>query len=227
MDLVAQNITFFIVAAVILVAAWRVVTTPDIVHAALWLVLVLASVGVLYLLAAAEFVATTQYLVYIGAIVVLFLFGIMLTRDRLSAIESAPQAQQGVAIGTAVLLAAVMVFALVDSFDDVGLEDGAAAMGIDDEQAQPLRGVGDALDDPDTDLVILAARLDVDISDAVDGNDAVDEDAVRRAIEAEYPSTNTQVIGDSIFGRHIIPFEALSVLLLAALIGAIVLARKE
>ncbi len=139
MDLVAQNITFFIVAAVILVAAWRVVTTPDIVHAALWLVLVLAGVGVIYLLAAAEFVATTQYLVYIGAIVVLFLFGIMLTRDRLSAIESAPQAQQGVAIGTAVLLAAVMVFALVDSFEDAGLEDGAAALGIDDEQAQPLR----------------------------------------------------------------------------------------
>ena len=226
MDLVAQNITFFVVAAVILVAAWRVVTTPDIVHAALWLVLVLAGVGVLYLLAAAEFVATTQYLVYIGAIVVLFLFGIMLTRDRLSAIESAPQAQQGVAIGTAVLLAAVMVFALVDSFEDAGLEDGAAALGIDDEQAQPLRGVGNLLDDPDTDLVALAGELDVDVSDAVSG-DEVDEDAVRTAIDDEYPSTNTQVIGDSIFGRHIIPFEALSVLLLAALIGAIVLARKE
>ena len=226
MDLVAQNIAFFIVAAVILVSAWRVVSTHDIMHAALWLTLVLASVGVLYLLAGAEFVATTQYLVYIGAIVVLFLFGIMLTRDRLSAIESAPQAQTGVAIGTAVLLAAVMIFALVDSFEDVGLEEGAAALGIDDEQAQPLNGVGDLLDDPDTDLVLLAARLDVDISDAVDGDD-VDEDAVRRAIADEYPSTNTQVIGDSIFGRHIIPFEALSVLLLAALIGAIVLARKE
>ena len=226
MDLVAQNITFFIVAAVILVAAWRVVTTPDIVHAALWLVLVLAGVGVLYLLAAAEFVATTQYLVYIGAIVVLFLFGIMLTRDRLSAIESAPQAQQGVALGTAVLLAAVMVFALVDSFEDAGLEEGAAALGIDEKQAQPLRGVGNLLDDPDTDLVVLAGELDVDVSDAVSG-DEVDEDAVRSAIENEYPSTNTQVIGDSIFGRHIIPFEALSVLLLAALIGAIVLARKE
>ncbi|MFA9563088.1 MAG: NADH-quinone oxidoreductase subunit J [Acidimicrobiales bacterium] len=226
MDLVAQNIAFFIVAAVILVSAWRVVSTHDIMHAALWLTLVLASVGVLYLLAGAEFVATTQYLVYIGAIVVLFLFGIMLTRDRLSAIESAPQAQTGVAIGTAVLLAAVMIFALVDSFEDVGLEEGAAALGIDDEQAQPLNGVGDLLDDPDTDLVLLAARLDVDISDAVDGDD-VDEDAVRRAIADEYPSTNTQVIGDSIFGRYIIPFEALSVLLLAALIGAIVLARKE
>ena len=227
MDLVAQNITFFIVAVVILVAAWRVVTTPNLVHAALWLVLVLAGVGVVYLLAAAEFVATTQYLVYIGAIVVLFLFGIMLTRDRLSAIESAPQAQQGVAVGTAVLLAAVMVFALVDSFEDAGLEEGAAALGIDDEQAQPLRGVGNLLDDPDTDVVALASDLDVDISDAVDDDGDVDEDAVRKAIDDEYPSTNTQVIGDSIFGRHIIPFEALSVLLLAALIGAIVLARKE
>ncbi len=226
MELIAQNIAFFVVAAVILGAAWRVVTCPEIVHAALWLVLVLAGVGILYLLAGAEFVATTQYLVYIGAIVVLFLFGIMLTRVSSGDLEEGSHTQRGVALGTAVLLAAVMIFALVDSFEDVGLEEGAAAMGLDADQTQPQRGVGDLLDDPDTDLVALAEELDVDVSEAVDG-DQVDEAAVRRSIAAEYPSTNTQVIADNIFGRNIIPFEALSVLLLAALIGAIVLARKE
>ena len=57
----------------------RVVTTSNIVHAALWLVTVLGGAAALYLLLAAEFVAVTQVLVYIGAVIVLFLFGIMLT----------------------------------------------------------------------------------------------------------------------------------------------------
>ncbi len=55
----------------------------NVVHAALHLVAVLASVAAQYILLAAEFVAATQVLVYIGAIVVLFLFGIMLTRAKI------------------------------------------------------------------------------------------------------------------------------------------------
>ena len=62
------------------VGAIRVVTTKNVVHAALCLMLVLAGVAANYILLAAEFVAVVQVLVYIGAIVVLFLFGIMLTR---------------------------------------------------------------------------------------------------------------------------------------------------
>ena len=56
------------------------------------------------------------------------------------------------------------------------------ALGIDDEQAQPLRGVGNLLDDPDTDVVALADQLDVDVSHAVSG-DEVDEDAVRARLD--------------------------------------------
>ena len=51
-------------------------TTNNVVHAALWLVLVMAGAAAQYLLLAAEFVAVTQVLVYIGAVMVLFLFGI-------------------------------------------------------------------------------------------------------------------------------------------------------
>ena len=69
--------------SMMIVAAIRVVTTKNIVHAALYLVVVLAGVGINYLLLQAEFVAITQFLVYIGAIVVLFLFGIMLTQAPL------------------------------------------------------------------------------------------------------------------------------------------------
>ena len=52
----------------------------NVVHAALWLVVVLAGAAAQYLLLAAEFVAVTQVLVYVGAVMVLFLFGVMLTR---------------------------------------------------------------------------------------------------------------------------------------------------
>ena len=64
-------------------AALCVVTTNNVVHAALWLVVVLAGVAAQYVLAAAEFVAVTQVLVYVGAVMVLFLFGIMLTRAQI------------------------------------------------------------------------------------------------------------------------------------------------
>ena len=72
--LIAQNIGFFIIAALMVVGALRVVTTSNVVHAALWLVVVLAGAAAQYVLLAAEFVAVTQVLVYIGAVMVLFLF---------------------------------------------------------------------------------------------------------------------------------------------------------
>jgi NADH-quinone oxidoreductase subunit J len=67
--MVAQNIAFGILAASAVLAALRVVTTKNVVHAALYLVVVLGSVAALYILLAAEFVAAVQLLVYIGAIV--------------------------------------------------------------------------------------------------------------------------------------------------------------
>ena len=82
---VAEHIAFGIIAVGMIVGAIRVVTTNNIVHAALWLVMVLGGAAALYLLLAAEFVAVTQILVYIGAITVLFLFGTMLTRARIGA----------------------------------------------------------------------------------------------------------------------------------------------
>ena len=72
--MVAQNIFFGILAAIVAISALRMVTTRNIVHAALYLVAVLAGLGALYVLLTAEFVATTQVLVYIGAVMVLFLF---------------------------------------------------------------------------------------------------------------------------------------------------------
>ncbi len=72
-----------------------VVTTKNVVHAALWLVAVLAGVAMQYFVLTAEFVAATQVLIYIGAIVVLFLFGVMLTRARIGREQAAHQPTLG------------------------------------------------------------------------------------------------------------------------------------
>lgn len=165
--LVAQNIAFYVIAALIVFGAIRVVTCKNLMHAALWLVVVLAGVAAQYILLAAEFVAVTQVLVYLGAIIVLFLFGIMLTRAKTGADEdldngTIPKVGAGI-IGVAML--GLLGYSLWDGFGD--------------------QEIGDLL--------------------------------VQRTAE----------VSDSIFSTYLLPFEVISVLLLAALIGAIVLARRD
>ena len=164
--MVAQNIFFGVLAAVVVVSALRMVTTKNIVHAALYLVAVLAGLGALYVLLTAEFVATTQVLVYIGAVMVLFLFGIMLTKAPLGDMMQMTGKQWPIAALVALLLGGVTVYALLDRF----------------------------------------------------GSDRLVMDG---------PVFKTADVSDEVFSTYIIPFEAVSVLLLAALIGAIVLARKD
>tara|TARA_B100000029_G_scaffold450016_1_gene473699 strand:+ start:1127 stop:1672 length:546 start_codon:yes stop_codon:yes gene_type:complete len=163
--LVAQNVAFAIMAVVMIVAALRMVTTRNVVHAALYLVVVLAGVAGQFLLLGAEFVGVTQVMVYIGAIVVLFLFGIMLTKGSFGEDDGVSSEKRLMAGLVGLLVFGVMAAALVDSFEDAELSRAA-------------------------------------------------------------PSTTAEV-SDSIFSTYIVPFEAVSVLLLAALIGAIVVARKD
>lgn len=160
------NIAFGITAAVMLFAAFRVVTTENIMHAALYLVVVLSGVAVNYILLQAEFVAVTQVLVYIGAIIVLFLFGIMLTHAPLGRSDDLDNDKlKPIGIGTGLLMAVVMAYALISTFGDDEIAFGT-----------------------------------------------------ENSIEA---------VSDSIFSDYVLPFEIVSVLLLSALIGAIVLARKD
>src|SRR5918992_5183988 len=74
------EILFWFFAVVMSVSAIRVVTSRNVVHAALYLVATLFGASIMYVLLFAEFVAWVQVLVYVGAIVVLMLFGLMLTR---------------------------------------------------------------------------------------------------------------------------------------------------
>jgi NADH-quinone oxidoreductase subunit J len=81
-DWLAQpiNWVYLAIGAAVIVSALRVVTSQNVVHAALFLVATLGGSAGLFLLLSAEFVAWVLVLVYIGAVIVLFLFGIMITR---------------------------------------------------------------------------------------------------------------------------------------------------
>ena len=163
--LVAQNVAFGVLALAMVAAALRMVTTRNVVHAALYLVVVLAGVAGMFILLGAEFVGVTQVLVYIGAIVVLFLFGIMLTKGSFGDDDGVTGERRLVAGLVGLLVFGVMAAALVESFEDAELSRSG-------------------------------------------------------------PSTTAE-LADSIFSDYIVPFEAVSVLLLAALIGAIVVARRD
>lgn len=186
---VAQNIFWWFFAIVTILAAIKVVTTDNIVHAALYLVIVLAGVAVQFVFLGSEFAAVTQVLVYIGAIVVLLLFGIMLTRGSLGDDQLVDTERRGMGALVGLLLFGLMAFSLIDGFEDVVLPEDTRNM------------------------VEVTADIDTDIDD---------DQFIRQT-----RGSDTAAIGDTIFESYIVPFEAVSVLLLAALIGAVVIARKE
>ncbi len=89
----AMQIIFLINGLVILGSALMVVTTRNLIHAALWLIVSLFGVAVLYAMLNAGFLAVVQVVIYIGAIAILFIFAVMLTRKDL--LENAPQLKRG------------------------------------------------------------------------------------------------------------------------------------
>src|ERR1051325_7431931 len=100
------QIIFILVALFTLGSGFMVVTTRNLVHAALWLVSTLFGVAVIYALLNAAFLAVVQVVVYIGAIAILFIFAVMLTRKDMR--DQGPQMNRNWWFGA---LIAVLVFA--------------------------------------------------------------------------------------------------------------------
>ena len=139
-DNVAQNIAFFLIAFVMVAAAVRVVTTKNVVHAALYLVAVLVGMAGQFIILGAEFIAATQLLVYVGAIIVLFLFGIMLTRAQLGRDPDvdAPAAQKTTAGFVALILIIVMGYAIYGT-------EGMEGTELPAERVQTIAEVSDSI----------------------------------------------------------------------------------
>jgi NADH-quinone oxidoreductase subunit J len=224
---VAQNIVFGMLAIATVGAGVRVVTTKNVVHAALWLVVVLAAVGGSFLLLGAEFVGITQILVYIGAIVVLFLFGIMLTRAPIGKMTGLTGSGSLMALLVAVALAGVLGAVLIDFFGDTQLPEDTRVVFVTDEIADLADAAGVTIAE-----VSVGGRQA--LADGINENTSGDEREELLAQLDDVPGdelvvtgSNTAAVGDSIFAEYLVPFEVVGLLLTAALIGAIALARKE
>ncbi|MFW6691385.1 NADH-quinone oxidoreductase subunit J [Streptomyces sp. MAR4 CNX-425] len=119
------EIVFLLTGLVTLGAAVITVTTRQLVHAALWLVVALGGLAVEYLLLTAEFVAWVQVLIYVGSVVVLLLFGLMLTRAPIGRSPDADSGNRWVALGVAGVAAVLLVTLVVDAFRTtwIGLDE--------------------------------------------------------------------------------------------------------
>jgi NADH-quinone oxidoreductase subunit J len=160
-----KDYVFLFTAAITTFGALRLVTAKNLVHGALYLVVTLAGVAVIFLLLTAEFVAWVQVLIYVGAVIVLLLFGLMLTRAPIGK-TALDRQQRIVAIPVAVALFAVTAPVLWRHFEG--------------QRISYAGGEG-----------------------------------------------NTADLGTEIFRNFVLPFEVVSILLLAALVGAVFLAKRD
>ena len=163
-------ILFFVLALIAVASALGMLLSRNTVYSALYLVLNFVTVAVFFLLLGAPFVAMAQVTVYAGAIMVLFLFVIMLLGT-----ESLPP---GTALRKIWIPASVLGVALI------------------------------------AELVMLLYRA------------AGTQQAVQPAAEVNSIETLRQMSLE-LFGSYLLPFEITSVLLLVAMVGAIVLTKKE
>lgn len=106
-----EQLIFIIVAAVSLLAAISVVTSRNLIHSALWLILTLFGVAIFYVLLDAGFFAVIQVIVYIGAIAILFIFAAMLTRRVMQ--DTGPQTNTNWWLGAAIALLLLAGLALI------------------------------------------------------------------------------------------------------------------
>jgi NADH-quinone oxidoreductase subunit J len=173
-----DGITFIVASAIVLLSALGVVLARNPVHSALMLVLTLFGVAVLFVAQQANFLAAVQVIVYAGAIVVLFLFVIMLLGvDQTENIQEEPLRGQRPLVAVLVL---------------IGIAEFA-----------------------------LLARS----SHWVTGQHQA-SGSVQAATHGNPPVSDVTLLARSIFTRYLLPFEATSVLLVIAVVGAVTLARK-
>ena len=166
------DLIFFLLLALIAIStALGMLLSRNAIYSALFLVLNFITVAVFYLLLGAPFIAMAQVTVYAGAIMVLFLFVIMLLGA-----ESLPEAQ---VLPWQKPLAGLLAVALAIEATFIFLT-----------RARPIGDV---------------SQPDVSVNTV----------------------TNLQALGQTLFTDYLLPFEVTSILLLVAMIGAIVLVRKE
>lgn len=182
------EIVFYVLAVSAVLSAILCITQKNPVPSALWLVSTMFALAGIYVLLHAQFIAAMQVLVYAGAVMVLFLFVIMLLnlgRDGGSDIKKGPVALVATFLGAALVAALVAV------------------------RGTSVAGLADRLNPG----VVAGSPLGV-----VAGGDVQSAASFTNAIGA---------VAAPMFQTYLVPFEITSVLLLAAAVGAVVLAKRK
>ena len=189
-----QDIVFWFLGVVTILAALGVVLTRDLFRAALLLIVVFIGVAGFFVMMSAEFLAVVQVLIYAGAISILIIFAVMLTRDVQRG--NLPNRLQIPAALFAALLLATLAFVATDTNWNLIPEDEQER--VDLVQTQAVSNVSpEALEEAGFDS------------------------------EQEQEAASEAGLADLLIGDFVLPFEAVSVLLLAAVIGALALVRPQ
>jgi len=189
-----QDVVFWILSVMAVVGALGVVMVPDLFRAALLLIVVFIAVAGFFILLSAEFLAVVQVLIYVGAIAILIIFAVMLTRDVQHG--NLPNRMQMPAAVLAALLFAALVSVAVDTQWEF----------LPAEQQERV------------DLVQTSAVT------TLTGDVLTEAGITGPEEQAEVQNAG---LADLLISDYVLPFEAVSVLLLAALIGALVLVRPN
>ena len=189
-----QDVVFWILSVMAVVGALGVVMVPDLFRAALLLIVVFIAVAGFFVLLSAEFLAVVQVLIYVGAIAILIIFAVMLTRDVQHG--NLPNRMQMPAAVLAALLFAALVAVAVDTQWEF----------LPAEQQERV------------DLVQTSAVT------TLTGDVLTEAGITSPEEQAEVQNAG---LADLLISDYVLPFEAVSVLLLAALIGALVLVRPN
>jgi len=189
-----QDVVFWILSVMAVVGAFGVVMVPDLFRAALLLIVVFIAVAGFFILLSAEFLAVVQVLIYVGAIAILIIFAVMLTRDVQHG--NLPNRMQMPAAVLAAMLFAALVAAAVDTQWEF----------LPAEQQERV------------DLVQTSAVTTLT-------GDVLTEAGI--TAPEEQSEVQHAGLADLLISDYVLPFEAVSLLLLAALIGALVLVRPN
>ena len=189
-----QDIVFWLLSVMAIGGALGVVMVPDLFRAALLLIVVFIAVAGFFVLLSAEFLAVVQVLIYVGAIAILLIFAIMLTRDVQRG--NLPNRLQIPAVVFSALLFSALVAVAVDT-------------------------QWEFLPDSDQGRVELVQTNSVT---TLTGEVLIDEGVTGTEEQSKVQESG---LADLLIEDFVLPFEAVSVLLLAALIGALVLVRPD
>ncbi len=195
-----ESIFFWVFAIAALVMGLLTIMARNAVHSALFLISTLVSVAALFILLGAEFIAGVQILVYVGGVMVLFLFVIMLV--NVSAEEHGREElfNRPGQVAASLLLMIPLVFGLIVAINQSATQfrpTGSASERSSDDQIAAQRGQ--------------RAAAESGLASSATGTTKLSED--------------TQRIGASLYRYGGLPFEIASVLLLVAIVGSVMLAR--